>query len=539
MKFGELPVANSVGAILAHRLTADGLKLKKGARLGRDDVARLEAAGVKTVIALRTEPGDEDENSAAARIGDVLRGGDITAGAAATGRVNLHATCNGLFRVDAAAVDAFNRVDPAITFACLRDRERVLSGQMIATIKIIPLAVSGESLVEVIKIASRPGFIAVRAFAAKRVGMISTRLPALKASVMDKTADILRSRLAVSGSELTEERRVAHRADQVAAALGELLRSNDMIVVFGASAVADPDDVIPAAIRLAGGAVEAVGMPVDPGNLLVLGELGGKPIVGAPGCARSPKENGFDWVLARLLAGEAVKRDDIASMGVGGLLAEIATRPQPRSTDKPANRVKRVDGVVLAAGRARRMGEGAGHKLLATFDGIPLVRRICNEAIRSAIGRLAVVTGHRTDEIVTALGGLDFVHVENPEYADGMATSLKRGIAATAKDADGALILLADMPAVKAHHLDRMIAAFREYDGGVVVRATAAGKRGNPVILPRAAFDAVQDLKGDVGARQIVETGDWSVVEVEIGEAASIDVDTPEAVRAAGGVCST
>ncbi|TIO38818.1 MAG: 4-diphosphocytidyl-2C-methyl-D-erythritol kinase, partial [Mesorhizobium sp.] len=98
---------------------------------------------------------------------------------------------------------------------------------------------------------------------------------------------------------------------------------NDMVVIFGASALADFADVIPAAIEKAGGKVIRAGMPVDPGNLLVLGTLDGKRVIGAPGCARSPKENGFDWVLDRLIAGLDVTAGDIAGMGVGGLLMEI------------------------------------------------------------------------------------------------------------------------------------------------------------------------------------------------------------------------
>ncbi len=142
-----------------------------------------------------------------------------------------------------------------------------------------------------------------------------------------------------------------------------------MVIVFGASALCDFDDVIPAAIRAAGGEVLRAGMPVDPGNLLVLGRLGETPVIGAPGCARSPKENGFDWVLDRLIAGLDVTSDDIAGMGVGGLLMEIPTRPQPRemppppaATERschracrrplqPHGRAEQADGAVFAASR--------------------------------------------------------------------------------------------------------------------------------------------------------------------------------------------
>ena len=535
MRFAEIPVADCADTILAHSVKAGGLRLRKGRRLTSDDVTALAEAGVVKVWALALDPGDEPEDEAAARLGHALAACGVTVGEASTGRVNILAAANGLFRADREAIDALNRIDPAITFACLADRASVAVGDMVATIKIIPLAVSGPSLAEAMMAIARPGLIGVRPFAAMKVGLVATELPSLKPSIMDKTRDLLAARLKPSGSVVTGERRVAHEAGAVAAAISAMEPDNDMLVVFGASAVADPHDVIPAAIRIAGGEVEAVGMPVDPGNLLVLGSLAGKPVIGAPGCARSPKENGFDWVLARLLAGESVTRGDIAGMGVGGLLMEIPTRPQPRAerrNDKPLD----VAGVLLAAGQASRMGADGAHKLLAEFGGVPLARHSAEAALGAGLSRLVAVTGHRAEEVAAALAGLEITALRNPAYASGMASSLAAGVGALGPEVDGAIILLADMPAVTAAHIDALVEAFRKAGGKAVVRAASGGKRGNPVILPRATFDAVRHLEGDVGARQIVETSGLAIVDVEIGQAAQIDVDTPEAVAAAGGV---
>jgi molybdenum cofactor cytidylyltransferase len=306
-----------------------------------------------------------------------------------------------------------------------------------------------------------------------------------------------------------------------------------MVVMFGASAMSDPDDVIPAAIRLAGGEVVRAGMPVDPGNLIVVGRWRGKPVLGAPGCARSPKENGFDWVLDRLIAGIDVSDGDIAGLGVGGLLMEIPTRPQPReAAARP--RALRVDAVVLAAGRSSRMG--GPNKLMALFDGKPLVRRTVETALASRAGEVVVVTGHQEDRVAVALAGLEVRRVRNGDFATGLASSLKAGIGALLPAADGALVMLGDMPGVTAADLDRLIAAFGKAGGGAIVRATFEGKRGNPVILPRALFADVMKLEGDTGARHIVESEGNAVVDVEIGEAAAVDVDTPEAMELAGGV---
>jgi molybdenum cofactor cytidylyltransferase len=310
-----------------------------------------------------------------------------------------------------------------------------------------------------------------------------------------------------------------------------------MFVVFGASAVVDAEDVIPAAIRAAGGFVERVGMPVDPGNLLVLGHIGDMPVIGAPGCARSPKENGFDWILNRILVGEMPTESEIGGMGVGGLLMEIPTRPQPRETDGDNDKPITVGAVLLAAGQARRMGPGGAHKLLAEFDGVPLVRRSAQVLMRAGLASVVAVTGYRRAEMEQALYGLDLLITYNADYESGMASSLSCGFSelGSAKH-DGILVMLADMPAVTETQVAALVDAFRKAGGNAIVRSVFEGKRGNPIILPRATYGAVLRLEGDIGARAIIEGSGLPVVDVDIGPAAHIDVDTPEAVIGAGGV---
>ena len=539
MIFGELATREAAGAILAHGVRGEGVSFSKGRRLSEDDCRKLMAAGVETVIAVRMQPGDIGEDAAAARLAEAIAPDHLTFSTPATGRVNLHAAVAGLFRADRATVDRFNRIDPAITLATLPDHASVQPGDMVATIKIIPLAVPGEA---VERRGCRPCWRrcpARQALPARRVALIATVLPSLKPSVMDKTRLLLEHRLAPSGSTLTGETRVAHETAALAAALAPASLESELVIVFGASAVSDAEDVIPAAIRKAGGHVEQVGMPVDPGNLLVLGQIGETPVVGAPGCARSPKENGFDWVLARILAGEAPGADDVTGMGVGGLLMEIPTRPQPRETKgerkAAAASAGAVVAIVLAAGQARRMGADGRHKLLAEFDGVPLVRRSVATALAAGAARVIVVTGHRAPEIEAALSGLPVEIVRNPLYQEGMSTSLNAGLDAAGAECSGVLVHLADMPGVEPEDLRRLMAAFAAAGGNAIVRAVSNGKRGNPVILPRSTFAAIGRLEGDVGARQIIETAGLDIIDVEIGPAAHLDVDTPEAVVEAGG----
>jgi len=182
------------------------------------------------------------------------------------------------------------------------------------------------------------------------------------------------------------------------------------------------------------------------------------------------------------------------------------------------------------------MGPDGGHKLLATFDGVPLVRRSVEAAIAAAPGGVVVVTGHRETDIRAALEGLPAKLVSNPDYMSGMASSLTIGLSAINERSAGMLVMLADMPGVSSGDLRRLLDRFAAEGGRAVIRATADGQRGNPVILPRQTFSAVRLLVGDVGARHIIEKCGLPVIDVELGSAARLDLDTPEQIVAAGGI---
>jgi len=336
MRFGDLDLDFAEGALLAHAIVLPDVKLSKGHRLANCDIDHLRRAGLSKVVAAQLDDTDVDENQAAARLANSLPQQGLRCSSAATGRVNVYATVDGLCLVDRQAVDALNGVDWSITLATLADGVSVKKGDMVATIKIIPLAVPGASLLSATRLLEVGNPLRVLPFRSHAVTMVSTLLPALKQSTMNKTRAIFARRLRRSASEIVAELRVRHDASSLATALRSVAdKSQDpptLVVVFGASAVIDRGDVIPEAISRAGGEVIRVGIPVDPGNLLVLGTLGNVPVIGAPGCARSPKENGFDWVLDRVLAGSLPTHAELGRLGVGGLLTEIQSRPHLRET---------------------------------------------------------------------------------------------------------------------------------------------------------------------------------------------------------------
>jgi molybdenum cofactor cytidylyltransferase len=331
MRFGRVSVDDAVGAVCAHTVRTGGVILKKGSVVTAETVVRLREAGVSTLAAAQLEPGDVGEDDAALRLAQALVGENVAHAEPFTGRCNLRTKRAGVLLVDKTALDRINAVDEAITAATLPACSPVRVGGMVATVKIIPFAVPGAALDEALQLAGTAGAVRVAAYARRQVGVVSTLLPGLKPSVVAKTLAVLEARLEPTGATVMLERRAAHDGEALARELADIAASEaELIIVFGASAIADRRDVIPAAIERAGGQVEHFGMPVDPGNLLLVGRLAGKPVIGAPGCARSPKENGFDWLLHRLLANVPVTRADITGLGVGGLLTEIVSRPQPR-----------------------------------------------------------------------------------------------------------------------------------------------------------------------------------------------------------------
>ena len=539
MRFETVPLAEAEGAILAHSVVLPGLALKKGRKLLKADIEALLEAKLSRVMVAQLGPGDVPEDAAAARIARAVAGACVQIGEAFTGRANLYAAVDGVATLDPEAVAALNAIDEGLTLATVPPFERVSARQMLATVKVIPFALPGRVVAEAEALAARTqaARIGVAAFRKAAAGLVLTKLPGTKPSVLDKRRQAIASRLEAAGSTLAQTVTCDHDIAAVAREIAALAAANcDPILVFGASAIVDRGDVVPAALLAAGGAVIRLGMPVDPGNLLMLGRLGPADVIGVPSCAASPKTNGFDWVLQRRLAGLPVGAREIVSMASGGLLKEIVTRPQPREgAEASGERAEpRIGAIVLAAGRSTRMGPR--NKLLEPVDNVPMVRRAVMTALASRARPVVVVTGHMRDDVAVALAGLDIQLTHNPRYADGLSTSLAAGIKALPGGADGALIALGDMPGVLPAHFDRLIASFAPNEGRAICIAMHAGKRGNPVLFAAEFFAELKEITGDTGARYLIGRHQEQVAEVEMDSAGVlIDVDTPEALAALRG----
>jgi molybdenum cofactor cytidylyltransferase len=535
VKFGRIPTAEAAGAILVHSLAAGGRRFKKGRLLSAADAAALAEAGFETVLVARLDPEDAPEDAAAAEIAAAL-GGDaaahgLTLSAPFTGRANLFAAADGVLRVDAAAIAAANEIDEAITIATLPDYARVGPRQMAATVKIIPYAAPRAAVEAAVAALAGRAALRVHPVSRQTATLILTETPGMKPALLDKGAQAVRARLDALGVMLAEELRTAHETAPLAAALATA--TGAMTLILTASATSDRRDVGPAAVEAAGGRIERFGMPVDPGNLLFLGAVGDRPVIGLPGCARSPALNGADWVLERVACGLEVDAASIGAMGVGGLLKEIPSRPAPRAGGADAPRRPFVTVALLAAGAARRM-QGRD-KLLEPVDGAPLLRRAAEAALASRADETLAILPPEPDPQAgarrAALDGLTLRIVENRSAAEGMAASIRAAVAAADPKADALIVAFADMPEIGAAHLDALMAAFDPAEGRAICRAaTEDGRAGHPVLFGRRFFEALARLEGDRGARALLEEhGDLVEVVPTPGAGAAVDLDTPEA----------
>lgn len=330
MRFGPVPLDQAEGAILAHSASLKGRKLRKGRVLSAADIAGLAAEGVAELTVARLDPGDVTEDDAAARLAAALvpapEAAGLTLSAPFTGRVNVKAATSGLVRLDPAAILALNRIDPGLTLATLAPLTRVVPGTLVATVKIITYAVPGATLSRAEETA-RNG-LSLHPVTRHTAGLLLSELPDQNPKISAKARRVTGQRLKALGVELTETVTCPHDVNAMAEALAAL--KGEIALILTASATSDAHDTGPAALVRAGGTLTRFGMPVDPGNLLFTGTLDGRPVIGLPGCARSPALNGADWVLERTACGLDPTADDIAAMGVGGLLKEIPQRPQPR-----------------------------------------------------------------------------------------------------------------------------------------------------------------------------------------------------------------
>jgi len=338
MKFGPVPLSEAAGKILGHNIAGtDGHRaLRKGRVLSAEDILFIRELGRKTIYVADLARDDVEENGAARRIGVAVMGAGIRLAGPGAGRANLVATVLGVLRIDAERVARLNEC-PGITLATLSNHLAIHPRKMIATVKIIPFAVPENVLQKAEKVAFENGpMIENIEIPARVVTLILSGSPSVRERITRDFEPALRSRLTSLNARIKSVEFVTLDDENGEFALAEKIVSHvsagaELLVLAGETAIVDQYDIAPRAIERAGGNVVCYGVPVDPGNLLLLGYLESTPILGAPGCTRSRKTNVIDWVLPRLLVGDRLSAADFVALGHGGLLDEIPERPRPRN----------------------------------------------------------------------------------------------------------------------------------------------------------------------------------------------------------------
>ena len=325
MKFGPVSPSDAVGAILAHSLELNGARVRKGVSLTQEHAQQMALSGLESVTVARLDETDLHEDVAALALARSLvqEKSGLTLSEAFTGRVNVQAAGPGVVLIDEEKLHAANEVNPMITIATVPPFQQMTERGMVATVKIISYGVPSDDVETTCELVR--GAIRLAMPVLKTATLIVTEIPG---GAGEKGVHAIEGRLRLLGMTLTEVVSVPHATAPLGDALANA--SSDLTLILTASATSDEMDVAPQSVRNAGGRVDRFGMPVDPGNLLFIGDLNGRPVIGLPGCARSPALNGADWVLSRVACGVPVTHRDIARMGVGGLLKEIPTRPMPR-----------------------------------------------------------------------------------------------------------------------------------------------------------------------------------------------------------------
>ena len=586
MYFGELVLSETEttgdvkNSYLAHSIKLPKKRLRKGSKLTAELLEELQANGIDNVVVAQLGEEDVHEDEAARALAKELCGRNIHCGHAGTGRVNLYASKTGLLSLSRDSILACNSVDNNITIATLPENQWVQAGRMVATVKIISYAVHQQALKQSLDTLLANGdTLAIHEPRAQRAHLIQTRLTGTSDALLGKTERITQDRLIARQVELASSSVCEHSEQSLSNCIRERLkaencRAEDWFLIIGASAISDIADVIPSVLVKNGGTIQRFGIPVDPGNLLLLGKIDSHPVIGLPGCARSPKQNGLDHLMDRMACGVPIDDDWISSLAIGGLLGEVFDRGQPRTLgdraelvpDAVAETSQAVTAVVLAAGSSERFGKE--NKLLANWRGEPMILVTLQRLLESRVHDIVLVSGNYAEALQEVLASRfesvssrqaessvtaefycritkkKIIVLHNPLYASGLASSLKSAVSFLLESSQqvddhevslpSVLVCLADMPLVDPGTINKLVDA-RDWQvtnpGTRIFSAFVPsfnGKRGNPVLLQPDLFDALLAIEGDRGARDLLSTNPGIVQSISVDDAGILlDIDTP------------
>lgn len=330
MFFGEVKTKDSENGILSTSLMLDEnglkIKIKKGTLINKKIINLLLENKIKYITCAKLEKNDVDENLAVHKISKQLinkKNSNLKLSTATQGRCNILSKINGLLKFDPQQLLSINSITDEIGVASLKPYSLIKKDQIVASIKAIPFGINKNILQKIEKASIE--CLQILPFQNMNVHLIQTKNENTPDKILKKTVLVTEKRLL----SLNLKKFVDKICDHNVKSLSKIIQNSieegaNIILVFGVSAICDINDIIPQALRVNNGTVVRLGMPVEPGNLMLLGQIHNSnktiPFIGMPGCARSQKENGVDWILWRLFCGLDICNEDINEMGNGGLL---------------------------------------------------------------------------------------------------------------------------------------------------------------------------------------------------------------------------
>ena len=523
MNFGKVKIKDSLNGILAHTISIGKKRFSKGRIISKEDQHYFMKHKIESLICATLGETDIHEDKAANLLAKKFNNKTLALEKAFTGRANILANESGLLIIDVNKIRKFNSISENITIATLNNNSKVKKGEMIATIKIIPFSIEDRYF----KIINEINFLKslyIHAFKHKKCALLLTHIEKENKKINSISEIRIKDRLEKLNCTLELINTCEHDSKEIAINIKNFVKNNfKLILILGSSAIVDINDKIPEGIKNANGKIIRFGMPVDPGNLLLLGQIKNIPIIGLPGCARSPTLNGFDWILERLLSGNSVTDKDISNMGVGGLLKTINKRNKINTKEKKY----KITNIILAAGQSKRMLKD--NKLLIKINKKTMIERIINTSLNSNANSTVVVLGHQSDTIQEYIRNKEVVTIINKDYKNGLSSSLQCGISALPDDCDAAIIILADMPNIQSNMINSMIKNYDPSNNKCIIVPTFKTKKGNPILLDRKYFPDILKVKGDKGAKDIILNNKESIYELPQKNSSVLnDIDTKE-----------
>lgn len=326
----KVRVQDAVGMVLCHDMTKivpgefKGCAFKKGHIIVEDDIPELLKLGKENIFVWENKEGMLHEDEAALRIAKAVAGKGIYFSEPSEGKINLMAKEMGLLKIDVERLNRINSIEQ-IMCATIHENQVVNENQLIAGTRVIPLVVEEERIRFVEAICDTKPVINIRPIKPKKVGIVSTGSEIYYGRIKDKFGPVVKSKVERFNCQVLGQTIVDDKVEMIIKAIKDFLKIGaDMVIITGGMSV-DPDDLTPLAIRHTGAHIVSYGAPVLPGAMFLLAYLGNTPIMGLPGCVMYSKTTVFDLILPRVLAGEVLSKNDLSSLGHGGLCTTCPT----------------------------------------------------------------------------------------------------------------------------------------------------------------------------------------------------------------------